>query len=74
MLPFCTTESFCFGSCYRKVSKPFLLPQNDPRMYNSSLLSYNVPEFVTSKVNIDAKEIEKLALLKERKQMTYRKE
>jgi len=43
-------------------------------MYNSSLLSYNVPEFVTSKVNIDAKEIEKLALLKERKQMTYRKE
>jgi len=57
-----------------KVSKPFLLPQKDPRMYNSSLLSYNVPEFVTSKVNIDAKEIEKLALLKERKQMTYRKE
>lgn len=57
-----------------RVTKPFLLPQKDPRYYEISLFSYNVPEFVISPVIVNAREIEKKVLLKERKQMIYRKE
>ena len=32
------------------VSKPFVLPQKNPRMYESFLLSYNIPELVHGKV------------------------
>jgi len=56
-----------------RVTKPFLLPQKDPRYYDASLFSYNIPEFVTSPVMVNAREIENKALLKERKQMLYRK-
>lgn len=38
-------------------SKPFLLPQKDPS-YNIELLqSYNIPEFCTGKVEVDAKQV-----------------
>jgi len=34
-------------------SKPFLLPQEDPLFYDQFLKSYNIPELVKSKVNLD---------------------
>lgn len=55
------------------VTKPFLLPQKDPRFYDASLFSYNVPEFVISAVTLDAGELEKQALQKDRKQMNFQK-
>jgi len=55
-----------------KATKPFVLPQKDPRYYNALLFSYNIPEFVTSEVNINASEIENKALSIDRRQMIYR--
>jgi hypothetical protein len=54
------------------ATKPFLMPQKDPRYYDASLFSYNVPEFVTSPVNVNVRELENKALVKERKQMIYK--
>lgn len=37
-----------------KASKPFMLPQENPKHFYSNLfLSYNVPEFITSQVEFD---------------------
>jgi hypothetical protein len=55
-----------------KVTKPFLLPQKDPRFYDVSLSSYNVPEFVTSAVIVNLDDFENRTISKERKQMNYR--
>ncbi len=55
-----------------KVSKPFLLPQHDPEYYDLSLYSFNVPEFVSGPVKMNAREVEKKALSGERKQIKYR--
>lgn len=35
-----------------KVSKPFLLPQKDPRMNTLRLKSFNIPEFVDGKIEM----------------------
>jgi len=51
------------------ISKPFLLPQKDPRFYDESLYSYNVPEFISAPVNVDARKLEKKLLSKNRIQM-----
>jgi hypothetical protein len=40
-----------------KVSKPFMLPQKDPRQNTLNLFSYNVPEFITRPVKIDTKNL-----------------
>ncbi len=57
-----------------KVSKPFLLPQEDPfRYYDESVYSYNVPDFVSSPVKWDIKEMEKGITSKERTQVTIKK-
>ena len=42
-------------------AKPFLLPQKDPAFYNGFLFSYNVPEFVISKVALSPYAIERIA-------------
>ena len=40
-----------------KVSKPFLLPQRNPRKYYSEMMdAYNVPDFTKTKVDFDAHE------------------
>lgn len=44
-----------------KASKPFVLPQEDPEFYKSFMYSYNIPEFVESKVNINVREVRKVA-------------
>lgn len=42
--------------------KPFLLPQKDPKKYYGMLMfSYNIPEFVGDRVDLDGREIVKLA-------------
>ena len=56
-----------------KIGKPFLLPQKDPRFYDVSLFSYNVPEFITAPVKVDVSEFERKAVSEERKQMIYTK-
>lgn len=56
------------------VSKPFLLPQKEPFCYyNESIYSYNVPEFVSSPVKWDAREMEKGLTSKERTQVKIKK-
>jgi dipeptidyl aminopeptidase/acylaminoacyl peptidase len=36
-----------------KAYKPFIMPQKDPEFYDTFLKTYNVPELVTSKVNLN---------------------
>lgn len=56
------------------VSKPFLLPQENPFWYyDESIYSYNVPEFVSSPVKWDAREMEKGLTSKERTQVKIKK-
>ena len=50
-----------------EVGKPFLLPQEDPCFYHSFMKSFNIPEFVTGKVDIQAR---KLAMKAKKEQGT----
>lgn len=43
-----------------KVSKPFMLPQKDPRLYLGMMESFNIPELVKGPVNTNPDQIEKL--------------
>lgn len=43
-----------------KTHKPFLLPQKDPEFYLDFLKSYNVPELVKAKVDLDPRKLEKI--------------
>jgi len=40
--------------------KPFLLPQKDPQLYEKSLKSYNVPEFVSGKIRTNIRQLERV--------------
>jgi len=40
-------------------AKEFVLPQKDPARYDSMLESFNIPEFITGKVSIGPRDIEK---------------
>lgn len=51
------------------VGKPFLLPQENPDFYMELMQSYNIPEFITGKVEIDANEVEDLVQKGEIKQV-----
>jgi len=39
--------------------KPFLLPQKDPQLYEKSLKSYNVPEFISDKIKTNIRRLER---------------
>lgn len=55
------------------VSKPFLLPQRNPRKYYHEMMdSYNVPDFTKTKVEFDAHEAYRQVFDNERKQVTIR--
>jgi hypothetical protein len=41
------------------VHRPFVLPQRDPSFYESSIIAYNIPEFLTSKINITFSQFQK---------------
>jgi len=43
---------FCHVDENGKVSKPLLLPQEDPAFYTSFLKTYNVPELITAPVDV----------------------
>ena len=43
-----------------KAGKPFLLPQKDTEYYNGSLFSFNIPEFINEKVDVNIPELENL--------------
>jgi len=54
------------------VSKPFLLPQKKTTHYDDLLLSFNIPEFITTPVPFNAREVEKKALKKNYKPFEFR--
>ncbi|MCY1722938.1 hypothetical protein OU798_21505 [Prolixibacteraceae bacterium Z1-6] len=43
------------------VGKPFLLPQKNTDYYEQLLFSYNIPEFINKKVDLDLRTVEHLA-------------
>lgn len=45
-----------------KAHKPFLLPQRNPVFYDTFLKSYNVPELIRGKVDLNPRKIRKIAL------------
>ncbi|MDR1154229.1 MAG: hypothetical protein LBL04_05915 [Bacteroidales bacterium] len=49
----------CFDSGGR-FHKPFLLPQKDPLFYDGFLQSYNVPEFVSGKIETGIRTLERI--------------
>ena len=54
-------------------TKPFLLPQINPRRYyNELFMSYNVPDFITGPVNFDNLRAEEIIAAPDRKQMGVR--
>ena len=56
------------------VSKPFLLPQKNPDFYRNLTESFNIPEFVKDKININISLFEKKALRGETKQVKFKKQ
>lgn len=56
-----------------KATKPFLLPQRDPRkFYEALLFSYNVPDFTKTKVEINSRQAANMCLDEERTQLTVK--
>ena len=48
---------FCHVDEYGNITKPFVLPQEDPWHYENSLLSFNIPDLSNGPVNFDAQSI-----------------
>ena len=51
----------CYYDVYGKMHPPFLLPQKNPLLNDELLLSYNIPELITSKITISPKSFRKAA-------------
>lgn len=47
-----------FGSS-EEVGKPFVLPQRDPTLYERMVKTFNRPELIVGKINIDARDFER---------------
>ena len=56
-----TRPYFAYFDTQGKAHKPFLLPQKDPCFYNTFLKSYNVPELITSKVDLNPRILSDIA-------------
>ncbi len=52
---------FAYINSWDSIGKPFVLPQQNPNFYNKMLESYNIPEFVTSKVKFNPTDFESAA-------------
>jgi hypothetical protein len=52
---------FSYFDTNGKAWKPFLLPQKDPGFYETFLKSYNVPELITSAVDLNPRTLSKIA-------------
>jgi len=46
------------------AQKPFILPQKTPDFYEGFMKSYNIPELVTSKVDLDPRKLYEIARTK----------
>lgn len=57
-----TRPYFCYFDQDGKVSKPFVLPQKDPRFYESFLKNYNIPELITGPAKPTAFELREAIL------------
>ncbi len=56
-----------------KVSKPFLLPQEEPwEYYDQSIYSYNVPEFTERPVDLVSKKVERKVITRRRQKVKIR--
>jgi hypothetical protein len=51
------------------IGKPFLLPQANTSFYQNLMESYNIPEFITDKVNVDPNAVENLVAGEKGKQV-----
>jgi len=51
---------FCYIDSTGKTSKPFVLPQRDPSVYDNTLKSFNIPELSNGPTPFDARDIEKI--------------
>jgi hypothetical protein len=58
---FFTRIYFAYFDSNGKAHKPFLLPQKDPEFYNTFLKTYNVPELITSAVNLNPRNLSEIA-------------
>lgn len=67
-----TLPYLCYIGTEGKPGKPFLLPQEDPEMYDYLLYSFNIPELVTGEVDINPYEIQQAALNKEAEQVSFK--
>ena len=52
---------FAYFGSPDNIGKPFVLPQKNPDRYHKMLKSFNIPEFVTGKVNIGPRDFERAA-------------
>ncbi|MDO9340326.1 MAG: hypothetical protein Q7T72_07355 [Bacteroidales bacterium] len=50
---------FSYFDTTGKAHKPFLLPQKDPEFYTTFLKSYNVPELITTEVELNPRKLMK---------------
>ena len=52
-----TRPYFAYVSAEGKVGKPFMLPQRTSDYYEDCMWSYNIPEFVSDKIEVSARAI-----------------
>lgn len=52
-----TRPYFAYVSAEGKVGKPFMLPQRTSDYYEDCMWSYNIPEFVSDKIDVSARAI-----------------
>ena len=68
-----TRAYICHIDADGNPGKPFLLPQKHPRAYyDAMLMSYNIPEFVTTPVTLDSHKARRLLKREKREQLQYR--
>ncbi len=49
----------CYFYSVDSIGKPFVLPQKDPGLYGNMKKTFNRPEFITGKIDIDQRDFEK---------------
>ncbi len=56
-----TRPYFSYFDSTGAAHKPFLLPQKDPGFYNSCMKSFNIPELVTGRIDLDPRDLAPVA-------------
>jgi Tol biopolymer transport system component len=56
-----TRPFFAYFESWDKTGKPFILPQKDPGYYDKLLESFNIPEFVSGRINITPRDFAKIS-------------